>query len=167
MIPKHARAVNELPLDVRWYLLFYFGSRRERQAGETEFLPSVALAERGVGQADCVLALLRAHDRTRDVRYWRAAEHVIGRRVTKWRALWRPYVPVVVLDEVRPDNRKIVLTSPANPRKRKTRAHYRHAIMRDGMTVQQFVARGGQRRDVRLAVQNGWIQLVNPRVTLG
>lgn len=157
MIPAHARAVNAMPYDVVEFILDYFQARRPRRR-ERGWLPSVSLAELGIGQADVVMALLDANH----PRMTRCAEWLIGRPITRCPPCLRPLGPPIGLGDVRsPDERRITFVEQ-NPRLPTTGAFYRYAIFRVGMTVQSFLMRGGQRRDVRVAQRRGWIQLSEP-----
>lgn len=149
MKPDHARVVCGFRPDVHDYLISYFGARPV----EPDEHPTVPLAEIGAGQADCVLALLRAG-------LLREAELLVGRRVTRCPPCLRPTAPPPDRpDERHPDARRVRVLAPDNPRHPSTGAYYRFAIFRSGMTVQQFLTRGGTRRDVRAAVRRGWIEL--------
>lgn len=155
MLPHHARTVNSMSQDVIDYLLWYFDARPGPRRREVGWLPSVSLAEAGVGQADCVLALLRAEHRP----FLDAAEILVGHGITHCPPCLRPSAPLVFMDEESPDERRISIVAARNPRLPRTGAHYRFALFREGMTVQQFLVRGGTRRDVRLAKRHGWIEL--------
>lgn len=139
--------------DVIDFLLSYFGARTPHPL-ERNWLPTVSIAELGLGQADVVLALLR----TADPRFRRWAEFLVGRRFTICRPCLRPSAPLYLGDERHPDRRRVTYVA-RNPRLPTTMAFYRFAILREGMTIQQFLVRGGRRGDVRLALQRGWIQL--------
>lgn len=154
MLPRHARRVNGFPHEVLDYVMWYF-SARPRRRGESGWLPSVSLAELGVGQVDVVLALMRAESRP----HLECAEWLIGHRIIRCPPCLRPSAPLEIGDVTRIGDMRRVISVTPNPRHPATGAHYRFAIFRPGMSVEQFIVRGGTRRDVRSAVANGWIQL--------
>lgn len=159
MQPHHARRVEQLPLDAHDYLLHYFQARRAPYAGEDDWTPAVSLAEAGAGQADCVLALLC----TLDSRFMSYAETLVGRRIAHCPPALRLLAPFPMSaerpDERSPDDRRCTFVMTKNPRKGGTRAHARFRMWRAGMSVQQYITRGGTRRDVRVALHHGWIRL--------
>lgn len=150
MLPRHARTLNSLAPDVLDYLLFYFSCRPLRGPGD---LPSIALAEKGYGQADVVLALLRADE----PRFFEAAERMMGQRITRCPPFLGPhYMPLANPDSTDADRRRILrVDREAVGRCR----NHRMSILREGMSVDSFLARGGLRRDIGRAVKRGWIEL--------
>jgi len=109
-----------------------------------------ALSERGLGQADLVLALLRVGTRPAlDL-----VARVVGRPVLRCPSQYLRWpvngVPRVVVPRIR-----LVVD---NPRRPNTDAHDRFAAaFRDGATIEACRARGATRRDVRRALREGWI----------
>ena len=57
------------------------------------------------------------------------------------------------------DNRKITVIAKENPKRPNTKCHARFALYKTGDTVAQFLAKGGQRVDVRWDVDHGFIEL--------
>lgn len=111
-----------------------------------------ALSERGLGQADLVLALLRVNTGPAIAQ----VEHILGRPVLRCPCQYLRWpvngVPRVVSPRLR-------LVEP-DPRRPNTPAAARwHQTFRDGATVEAVRARGATRRDVRLALRRGWAVL--------
>lgn len=157
MQPHHARRVAQLPRDAHDYLLHYFCGRASR-VGERDWSPAVSLAEVGAGQADCVLALLYAGDAQFD----EYAEYLVGQPIARCppsRRLLAPFRWTEAPDERSPDRRRCTFVMGKNPRRGSTQAYARFKMWRVGMTVQQYMVRGGTQRDVRLALHQGWIRL--------
>jgi hypothetical protein len=144
--PQHARVVNAMSRDVVRYLMQYFKTPLMRG-----WPPSSRLAEVEVGQADVVLALLRAD-------FIDQAEALMGHRIIRCPPCLRPRAPLVMQDNVAPDRRR-VLRVLHNTRAPNTPAHYRFGIFRPGMTIEQFLVRGGTRLDVRIALRRGLVEL--------
>jgi hypothetical protein len=118
-----------------------------------------ALYQRGLGQADLVLCLLRTD-------HFMAREFVamlIGHPIIigppcllHYRTNGgRPTVchPRSLLD------RRIIFVAPANPRQPCTEAHLRWSDFKAGRTPRQVMTRGSTKRDVRRALRMGWIRL--------
>jgi hypothetical protein len=147
--PTHARIVNGMDSDVQHYIEDYF-------AAPPHLRPlSVGLAEVGAGQADVVLALIRADE----ARCREAAERLIGHRIMRCPPCLRPRAPLENPDRVfPPDQRRFTRVAP-NARKPNTGAHCRFAILKPGMTVEQFLIRGGTRRDLRIALERGLVEM--------
>ena len=122
-----------------------------------------SLIDRGLGQADLVLALLRLRDQRT------AYSHTL--RVYVELLMGHPIVvgPCCLLryghDTPRPravrsvDDRRIVHVHSTNPRQPCTPAHLRWCEYRVGRTLGQLYVRGVTRRDVRRALRMGWIKL--------
>jgi hypothetical protein len=159
MIPHHARLVDATPPDITEYLLRYFDLWEPRGRPPSWRL-SHALAEAGVGQADVVLALLRSDQE--DFRH--CAEALVGRPIYRAPRTALPAAPPPRGDSARTgDERRVTRVVGHNPRLPSTPAWHRHRIFRPGMTVRQFLTRGGRRGDVRLAVRRGWVELEDER----
>jgi hypothetical protein len=151
MMPKHARCVNAMPLDVREFLIWYFRGTGRRLASES-------IAAVGAGQADVVLALLRQED----PHFTRCAEALVGKPITHFPPCLRlPREQMEFADPVGPERMLITRIKP-NPRLPTTMAWHRYRVFREGMTVQQALVRGAKKRDIRLASRKGWVQLVMP-----
>jgi hypothetical protein len=153
MLDHHARVVDALPSYVFDYLTWYFDCPL---GDESTIRLSWALAKVGASQADVVLALLRMGER----RFIECAEALVGRRIHYCPPCLRPPAYVDRGDPPTPDQRRITFVSK-NPRLPTTGAFYRFKIFRPGMTIGQFMVRGGQRRDVRAAIKRGWIRVEN------
>ena len=151
MLIRYAQAVGSLEDGVMELLAQRFGL----SDGEPLF---EGLQARGVFQADLVMVLLSAG--TPAARS--AAEVLVGRPVTVGRpALSGPSV----LEELEglaappgPDDRVIVAVV-RNPRLPTTPSFQRFRQFRVGRTVSQLLARGVTRRDLREALQHGWVTL--------
>jgi hypothetical protein len=112
-----------------------------------------ALSERGLGQADLVLALLRVGTGPALA----LVERVVGRPVLHLRSQWLRW-PINGVPRVSSPRLRIVAT--ANPRRPNTPAHDRFgAAFRAGVTtIEQLRARGASKRDIRMARRRGWIE---------
>jgi hypothetical protein len=122
-----------------------------------------ALYQRGLGQADLVLCLLRTD-------HFMAREFVamlIGHPITICTPCLLHYRtnggapsirhPTSALD------RRIIFVCPMNPRQPKTEAHLRWQDFKPGRTPRQVMTRGSTKRDVRRALRMGWIRLEEVR----
>jgi hypothetical protein len=87
------------------------------------------------------------------------AERLIGRRITRCPPCLRLPAAQGVPSEREPDDRRMRVLVAHNPRLPTTPAWHRFRLMRDDMTVRQYLTRGGRRGDIRLAVARGWIAL--------
>ena len=154
MRPHHARIVNSMTVETIDFVLWYFDLRPVREKG---WLPSISLAEMGIGQADVVLALLRSNEKL----FLMEAERLVGSRILRCPPCLRPLAPSHRNDLSHRfgDDRRITKVIPSNPRHKGWNCHYRFEIFKAGMTISQFLTRGGTRRDVRQALRRGWIQL--------
>jgi len=152
MLTRYANAVEAIPEDTLAQVLKALGLPiYPRQALEV-------LMAGGMAQADVVLALLRLD--TPDARA--AAEALLGKPVTRCPPGLEVYEPrglyasaQWVLGLLGPENRgadarRVIWVAP-NPRLPTTPSWYRFRLLHVGITVGQFLIRGGQRRDVR-----GW-----------
>lgn len=125
-----------------------------------------SLLDKGLGQADLVLALLHLRD---------AMHHKSdAARLTSYyihRLVGRPILvgPSCLLmyrtnghapRASRPilSDRRLVWVSPTNPRQPNTEAHDRWDEFRPGRTVAQLRSRGVTRRDLRRAERLGWVR---------
>lgn len=112
------------------------------------------LGAAGLGQSDLVLALLRhslAGPKT-----WDYVELLVGRPCYA-------YPPARLLYPVNGHPHlarqpRITYVAP-NPRHPKTGAHDRYENFRPGRTVDEALARGATRKDLRSAVRRGWIRV--------
>lgn len=112
-----------------------------------------ALNMRGLGQADLVLSLLRL-----DTPQSRAhVETILGRPIQHcpgvflaWRINGRPLVR----------RSPVIIHLAPNPRKPNTTAHQRYeSTFKIGRTIQECLARGARKRDIRSAQRRGWIKV--------
>lgn len=157
VMPHHARLVNAMPPDVIDYLLWYFRARPGPGFSEHGWLPSVSLAEVDVGQADVVLALIRAPMGL--PHFMQCAEGLMGRAIRHCPPCLRlPYAQMEFPDPEGEEARRLTFVA-RNPRLPTTDAFYRYRVMKTGMTVQQCLVRGAKKRDIRLALRKGWIRL--------
>ncbi len=148
MLHHYRRTLSRVSPDLRRNILAYFA------------LPPVVdpldavLGQRGYGQADLVLALLRVN--SQEAR--RITERIIGHRITICppclQHARRP-VPRASLSVNEHDH--VVVKITENPFQGGRRARF--ARLRAGMTYAQYVARGGVRRDLRVAVELGAIKI--------
>lgn len=106
-------------------------------------------------QADLVLAALRCDLLVQVTR-------LVGRPIQVYaptsRALLGGPRGVPVIDSRGPDDRR-VRECARNPRLPTTPAFHRFRLFRPGITIREFLARGGRRSDVRLALKKRWIKL--------
>ena len=156
MLRRHAHVIAMIGRDrvTKYLLRDYF------QLSRTMALMP-ALLERGLGQADLVLALLRLRD-ARDARlriYGAYIELLVGHPIAvgpccllRYRANGHPTV-------TRDRSPRLVWVNPVNPRQPRTEAHSRWSEFRVGRTVAQLRVRGVTKRDLRRATRKGWIRL--------
>lgn len=159
---KHAATVAKLNHDraTAYLLRDYFSLRRG-----VALMP--ALLERGLGQADLVLALLRLRDRHTMSRtpgpspLCTYIESLVGHPMTIdhtcLSGLHRP--PPPRHPPCTPDERRIVRKVAYNPRQPNTHGHALWSHFQVGRTVAQLRARGVPARELRRAVQMCWIVL--------
>jgi len=128
-----------------------------------------ALLSRDLGQADLVKALLHFMDHATNHDWWRVHRHYVHRLVgrpiqvgppclLKYKANGRS--PSALYPK-HPHDRRIVWTSPHNPRQPGTMAHLRWADIKVGRTISQLRARGHKLRDIHTAIKRGWIRIEN------
>lgn len=154
MLRKHARTLANINRcgALHAALRTYFNLPSKRMA------LTPALYQKGLGQADLVLALLRIpHPLSRLF-----IESLIGHPITigspcllGYRTNGRPHV--VHSDTY--DDRRITFVTDTNPRQHGTDAHLRWSLFQVGRTVGQLRVRGCKRRDIRRAARKGWITL--------
>lgn len=153
MITKHAEVLARIGMDkpLAKELRAYFDLPKRR-------VLVASLHEKGLGQADLVLFLLRVGTATAR----RHVEALVGKPILIGPPCLLIYrtngKPTVVGSEV-PDDRKILWVCPTNPRLTNTEAHLRWKIFRVGRSIAQVKARGATKRDVRRAIRKGWIRV--------
>lgn len=149
MLRKHAAIIARINADaqIKAKLLAYF------DIPPTPYLTPV-LYQRGLGQADLVLALLRCGG----LQGRSYVELLVGRPITVgapclllYRRNGRPTV------SRQPVDRRITFVQAANPRQPNTEASLRWPEFKLGRTVSQLRARGCTKRDIRRATRMGWI----------
>lgn len=157
MLRKHAAAIARISSDetLRTLVLDYFGI-------PPCYHVTPALYQRGLGQADLVLCLLRVrHPRARAV-----VELLVGRPIKVGPPCLLSYRvnghPSVAHPRLHAD-RKIIHVVPRNPRAPNTEAAARWCEFRVGRSISQLRARGVTKRDIRRAARMGWIQLEEQR----
>lgn len=140
----------------RQYLGWYFRLRTKKGTPSPGSLLRL-LCEAGLGQADVVLALLRLNS----LESLRLAEVMVGRRIRRCPPCLRVLPPPKQDrgDSTRPKDERRILTVVENPRLPGSPAHARFTLLRPGRTVEQCLARGMTRRDFRMALDYGWVQL--------
>lgn len=155
MLRKHASTIATFPGSLRDMIKRYFNIPLG-----TALVPG--MYQRGLGQADLVLALLR-------VTHWDARHRIcllIGKQITVatpcllyYRTNGHPtQVPSTTYDD-----RKITFVVADNPRQNGTEAALRWPLFQVGRTVGQLRVRGVKKRDLRRAVRMGWIKLEESR----
>lgn len=156
MLLRHYQTVARLAAsrDHKYLIRDYFQLPRS-----TALMP--ALLDRGLGQADLVLCLLRLRDRHAALRPT-LEEHVaqlVGHPICVGPACLRSYRvgPTRVVRSR--DDRRITYVAPENPRQPNTDAHLRWCEYRVGRTIGQLLVRGVARRDVRRAIERGWVKV--------
>lgn len=158
MLRKHAHALALMSADkqIKHAVCEYFTVPKTSR----RFALTPILYQRGLGQADLVLALLRiSHPRARHY-----IELLIGHAITICAPCLLSYGnrntsrPTVTRPE-EPDTRRILWVNPTNPRQPGTQANLRWAWFQVGRSVGQLRVRGVKRRDIRKAADMGWIKL--------
>jgi hypothetical protein len=148
MLKPHRRALARVSPDLRRSVLLYFQLPLLRDPIDS------ILESMGYGQADLVLALLRVN--TSEAR--RLAERVIGRKITVCppclRFSRRP-APRASLSVNHHDH--VVTWVGENEFQGARRSRF--ARLRPGMTFSQYITRGGNRRDLRVAASRGLIKI--------
>lgn len=141
----HRRAISRLSVELRHTILDYFKLPRVRDH-LADVLPSV-----GLGQADLVLCLLRVN--TREAR--RLVERVVGKPILVCppclRHARRPPPPVLAGPRV----------TYVGPNLFGGGRRDRFAMLRPGMTVSQYISRGGNHRDLRVARKRGLLRIAS------
>lgn len=147
ILPRYFTAVASVDRDRVVSLLV------RRELGLDRRRPMIyALSERGLGQADLILALLRVD--TRGSRL--LVERVLGRPILQCPCVWLRW-PINGRPRVHRAPRFRVVVQD-NPRRPNTDAHARFSrSVRDGLTAEQMRLRGATRRDLRRARREGWI----------
>lgn len=145
ILPRYATAVASVDRD----RVVSFLVRRHLGLSRRPML--YALSERGLGQADLVLALLRIGTAPALAR----AELVVGRPILHCRSQWLRW-PVNGVPRVSSPPRIRAVVD--NPRRPSTPAHDRFAsAFRVGRTIEECRVHGATKRDVRSASRRGWI----------
>lgn len=145
----HREATSRVPALLRLRVLNYFGLPNLR--GNL----AAMLHERGLCQADLVLCLLRIGGGDRDARTLiaRLVGHPILVCPPCLRGWKRP-------PRSRMDRGDLVITWVGkNKFLNSTGRRERFAMLRPGMTLSQYRARGGRRRDIREALRNGTVRV--------
>ena|SRR5579859_2084430 len=159
MLRRHALTVAMMNRDrtTAFLLRDYFDLPRDKTLMS-------CLLERGLGQADLVLALLRLRDqRTAHchllgsyVELLVGHPIVVGPRCLLRYAAANGHAPRVVRSK---DDRRIIFVTKDNPRAPKTEAALRWCEFRVGRTIGQLYVRGVTKRDVLRAERMGWIRV--------
>jgi hypothetical protein len=155
MLEKYRDAAASVRGPLRGYILDYFClSRRSRRS-----LFDLC-REAGLGQADLVISLVRAHSAEADA----AIERLIGRPILRLPPQRRDYRRPKIVSRTG-DDRLVTAFSigattlrggailPGSP------MYDRLAVIRPGMSLLGLVARGVSRRDIRIAVRRGWLEI--------
>lgn len=148
ILPRYFTAVASVDRDVVVSILV------RRRLGLHRTRPIIyALSARGLGQADLVLALLEINTDPALA----LVERVVGRPLERCPCQWLRW-PVNGTPRVSRPRVRLVVDN--NPRRPNTPAHARFAAaFRDGATIEQIRARGARRRDIRVALRMGWIEM--------
>lgn len=144
ILPRYVTAVASVDRDrVVAFLV-------RRQLGLSGRPMLYALSERGLGQADLVLALLRVGTAPALAR----VELIVGRPILHCRSQWLRW-PVNGVPRVSSPRIRAVVS---NPRRPNTPAHDRFAsAFRPGRTIEECRVHGATKRDIRSASRRGWI----------
>ncbi len=59
------------------------------------------------------------------------------------------------------NNTRIIKLVKQNPRKPKTKGHKSFSLIRNGMTVRQYLKHGGRAQDLRWDVDHGYVKLAS------
>jgi hypothetical protein len=158
MLTQHSHTIAMMNRDKRtaYLLRDYFDLPRH-----ISLLP--ALLQKGLGQADVVLALLRLRDgRTNYSPIFRSyIELLVGRKLTVGPPCLQGYnVPLPLPERTRSvEDRRITHVHATNPRQPQTEAHLRWSEYKVGRTLAQLHVRGVTKRDIRKAIARGWIKV--------
>lgn len=125
-----------------------------------------SLLDRGLGQADLVLALLHLrdamHHRSDAARLLCFYVHrLVGRPILVGPScllLYKTNGHAPRISRPVQADRRLIWVSPVNPRQPNTEAHDRWEAFRPGRTVAQLRSRGITRRDLRKAERKGWVR---------
>lgn len=149
MLKKYQRAINGLEWAAQVMLRSHFKIERAHGSLYNQ------LDQAGLGQAEVVMALIA--DGRPQMRH--AAEAVIGARIQRLRS-GMPPPPSPVLPPARTgDARRFTFVVRPNPRLPSTHSHTRFQAFRTGRSVEDFLKRGGTRRDLREALTARWVTL--------
>ncbi len=159
--PHHAAIVDRLPPAIAEEMLRDLSPRgvrprlKQRRIANYHLTTSERVARLQLYQSDCVLSLLRLGHR-------RWVEKLIGHKIRKCPPCLRPSGPPIdEPDNDSPDQRTISWIIGRNP-KTTWASKARFALLRVGMTVEQYRSRGGRRRDLRGYLKKGWIRMNDP-----
>lgn len=153
MLRKHSSTivmVQNIP-QLRAHVQAYFGL-------EGDFALTPQLYQRGLGQADLVLCLLRS----RSYLARKAIERLIGHPILVGEPCLLKYYQNGAPTATRPSeglDRRIAYVVPRNPRAPATDAWQRWKLYRVGRTLGQLRVRGINQREIRTALRAGWIRL--------
>lgn len=162
MLERHREAVRALPTEARNYLITYF--RMDTLPIVDEKKPEVRaiyltmpmdqlLADRSLGHADVVLALLRGPRRLH-----REAERLVGQPIKRLPPVtMRPWPKAPPPSELSPADRRVVTRVGPNPRLPTTDSFQRYKVFRVGRTVEQLLKRGITRKDIREMERGGHV----------
>lgn len=155
VLNRHYKTVARLAANhsLKYLVRDYFGL-----PVATALMP--AMLDKGLGQADLVLCLLRIRDAHKTMRH-AVEEHItslIGQAIQACPSCLLHYNPPSKITRS-PDDRRLVHVTPVNPRQEGTDAHMRWCEYRVGRTIGQLIIRGVTKRDIRRAVRNGWIRV--------
>ncbi len=155
MRAEDALIISRMPDSALLHLIRYFDLVGSGEPGEGWGVGVVrALAARGLGQADVVLALLRGPE---DLHA--CAEALVGRAIEILPGVDLGRPPPPAAPEVPAADRRRVAAVAPNPRLPTTGSFHRFKHFRVGRTVAQLLTRGVTRRDIREAQRNGWVRL--------
>jgi hypothetical protein len=156
MMKKHSLVISMMNRDrsTAYLLRDYFDLRR----GTTLM---ASLLQRGLGQADLVLALLRLRDQHRRPR--RLLDFyvtmLVGHPIQVGPSCLRDYRSATTRTVRSRDDRRITFVIPGNPRAASTEAHDRWCEFMVGRTLGQLLVRGVTKRDIRRSLRKGWIKV--------
>lgn len=156
MLHLHWKTIAQLAThrDLKYLVRDYFSLPK------SQALMPALLAKR-LGQADLVLCLLRLRDQHWGMRtqFESHITSLVGHPIHYGPTCLQSYRTGPTRIVRSKDERRITFVSTTNPRQPGTEAHLRWCEYRVGRTVGQLLVRGVTKRDIRKAIESGWIKV--------
>jgi hypothetical protein len=147
MLARHAAALSGLEIDALIYLKDYFKLRWDAPG---DIAP--ALTERGLMQADVVLALLRGE-------YLDEVAALVGHPVERLPPREALPLPKTESSEVPKEDLRTITAVARNPRLPTTDSFQRFKHFKIGRSLHACLTRGVTRKDIREALAHGWVEV--------